>query len=488
MANEFYIDYNENPRKVYINEFKTTIPNNEFHATKLRLINNAKMQEKIQSINNNVDDIINPELNNSKYYEEVRNALKEDILNRIVGMRFYVDDAVTQQINDMLDKTMVTIKNMISTDVQYNAVIMALFDNQIVNRISRDLTVKVKEEIVEETDEVTFNVAQVINESLNVLSDSANNIPSAISSFISKVINNCGNTSKEVINQYIENEILNVDVGSLINSTMFETLNLQGPTAIMQIQDMIMNSTKNLIRDINGNISDVFCSPRALEARFKSMQNTANRIMQEQSTINAVSKLKDDIQKKMIENRYNLNKLDDPGSSNYTFAGGTEKGGGNKNNVKNRNGNPGGGGNSGGGGGGGGGDGGGGGGDKGSKEDSAMKHVKGTGEKPKKGDKPDKDEPEKEDYKDDPPPRAEGSELRKDKVQELMFWETKDEQYVLLRDGIGNYLLFDEKKKCIRLQHECGSYIQLNSAGDIEIEAKRNVLINCKGPEYKPQT
>ena len=46
---------------------------------------------------------------------------------------------------------------------------------------------------------------------------------------------------------------------------------------------------------------------------------------------------------------------------------------------------------------------------------------------------------------------------------------------------------FPEDKKNIRIQHIEGSFIQLNSNGDIEIEAKRHVRINCSGAKYIKQ-
>ena len=94
--------------------------------------------------------------------------------------------------------------------------------------------------------------------------------------------------------------------------------------------------------------------------------------------------------------------------------------------------------------------------------------------------------PELEHYDNSIPPRAQGSkDPRRDNCQELVLWETDKEHYVLLRDAKGNYILFDEDKNLIRIQHVSGSYIQI--ADNIDIEAAANVHINCAGPSYVKQ-
>ena len=55
---------------------------------------------------------------------------------------------------------------------------------------------------------------------------------------------------------------------------------------------------------------------------------------------------------------------------------------------------------------------------------------------------------------------------------------------MVVRDAKGNYLLLDEAKNNIRLQHTSGSYIELRSSGDIMIEAAHFVYINTVGSNY----
>ena len=43
-----------------------------------------------------------------------------------------------------------------------------------------------------------------------------------------------------------------------------------------------------------------------------------------------------------------------------------------------------------------------------------------------------------------------------------------------VRRADGSYIKFDEKAKTIRLQHKCGSYIEMKDGGDIIIQAKNN--------------
>ena len=97
--------------------------------------------------------------------------------------------------------------------------------------------------------------------------------------------------------------------------------------------------------------------------------------------------------------------------------------------------------------------------------------------------KPESNKPTPENYDNTPPqPPTPANDPRRDKCQELVFWE-KDGYYVLLRDGIGNYLLLDEEKEVVRIQHVSGSYIQFQGS-NIIIQAAGKVLINCCSAQY----
>lgn len=98
---------------------------------------------------------------------------------------------------------------------------------------------------------------------------------------------------------------------------------------------------------------------------------------------------------------------------------------------------------------------------------------------------PSNNEPPTETYDNSIPPRAPVKNDPRRELQELVLWETDKEKYVLLRDKPGNYILLDEDKNVVRIQHTSGSYIQLSS--NIDIEAAGRVNINCSGPSYKKQ-
>ena len=98
---------------------------------------------------------------------------------------------------------------------------------------------------------------------------------------------------------------------------------------------------------------------------------------------------------------------------------------------------------------------------------------------------PSNNEPPTETYDNSIPPRVPVKNDPRRELQELVLWETDKEKYVLLRDKPGNYILLDEDKNIVRIQHTSGSYIQLSS--NIDIEAAGRVNINCSGPSYKKQ-
>jgi len=65
------------------------------------------------------------------------------------------------------------------------------------------------------------------------------------------------------------------------------------------------------------------------------------------------------------------------------------------------------------------------------------------------------------------------------------LYETDEEQYLIMKDAIGQYFLIDQKNKTIRIQHVSGSYIEFTSDGDIKIESAKHIRMNQVGASLK---
>ncbi len=59
------------------------------------------------------------------------------------------------------------------------------------------------------------------------------------------------------------------------------------------------------------------------------------------------------------------------------------------------------------------------------------------------------------------------------------LWEKSGEEYIILKDGSGQFFLLDTANNRIRLQHNTGSFIEFTSSGDIIIQAANNLYLNC---------
>ena len=83
--------------------------------------------------------------------------------------------------------------------------------------------------------------------------------------------------------------------------------------------------------------------------------------------------------------------------------------------------------------------------------------------------------------------RKNNDDPRRDRKRRFDIWEKKKEEYMMLLDELEDYILFDEVKKRIRLQHHKGAYVEYDQQGNIHIEARAGVFINCKaGVHEKP--
>ena len=118
-----------------------------------------------------------------------------------------------------------------------------------------------------------------------------------------------------------------------------------------------------------------------------------------------------------------------------------------------------------------------------SKEQSSVKDRKETDDKGAKSDDPKK--PKTETYNDKQPQRSTiipGP--RRDNNQELVLWEKGGEEYVLLRDGVGNYICFNEVGPTIRIQHNSGAYINFDANGNIHLQGNPFIYLNCASPAH----
>ncbi len=63
----------------------------------------------------------------------------------------------------------------------------------------------------------------------------------------------------------------------------------------------------------------------------------------------------------------------------------------------------------------------------------------------------------------------------------IQLWEKSGEEYLLLQDATGQYIIIDQAKKKIRIQHISGSYMEFTPDGDIQIQAAKNIHLNSFG-------
>jgi hypothetical protein len=72
------------------------------------------------------------------------------------------------------------------------------------------------------------------------------------------------------------------------------------------------------------------------------------------------------------------------------------------------------------------------------------------------------------------------SDPRREDSHEIVVWENSSEKYILCKTGAGHYIVLDETQDLVRLQHPCGSFIEMRPNGDIVIQAAHFILMNCE--------
>lgn len=80
---------------------------------------------------------------------------------------------------------------------------------------------------------------------------------------------------------------------------------------------------------------------------------------------------------------------------------------------------------------------------------------------------------------------ATGDPRKPDDSMYIEMWEKPGEEYIIAKDGLGQYLLIDEANKKIRIQHISGSYIEMLEDGDIHIQAAKNIHLNSFAAKFE---
>lgn len=69
--------------------------------------------------------------------------------------------------------------------------------------------------------------------------------------------------------------------------------------------------------------------------------------------------------------------------------------------------------------------------------------------------------------------------------QVIELWEKPGEEYVIMQDGKEQYVVLDEAKNVIRIQHVTGSFMEFRQDGDIILQAAKNIHMNSFSPNKK---
>lgn len=471
----------------FINSYKTPLSNEEFQHLKFEILRNPKNADALNELDQKLDNVINPQVNTSKYYAEVRNSLREEIIDKATGFshavnysaHIFMQYKVTQMINDMLEYP--HKYNMNEDDIIF------VYKNK--ERIIELLTKRMMEaNLTEYTDDIFREVLHTINDSIYATSKS-NEIEVRVVPHITRIVNAFPAYIQDGLDDLRNLEIMPSTTISIINEIFQHRASIIKTNLYDNYIKVIRNGTDTIINKVNDIVDNIFCAPREFISDIQNIipslgltlndiargidfdgmrglpgildglsQLTNNSLPLMSSNIHSgnISNLKSQLQKQTTKqcqqiqnNKVGSGSTNNP--NNNTTPGTT--------NVKDRGGN--------------------------SSSEGSSSDGSGNNNDAKK---PTSDEPQEQEYDNEKPDRAEvKNDPRRDNTQELLLWETDKEKYVLLRDGIGNYLMLDEDKKCVRIQHVSGSYIQFASNGDIQIESAKHVRINCSGAKYIKQ-
>lgn len=452
-----------------INNYKTSIPNKVFNELKDTILDSADNLDSLNNLDEKLDHIINKDLNPEKYYSEIKGALKTDIVNRVTGLAHNVDGRIREPINKVLNNTIdavfndgdvtgiitggledmknATVNTLVGTANSVISGQITKLGGKVISHLTEGLyamndptgSVAVAADFINNTvNSVTSSIQGGIQSLLtggtvdgNILNNIGNNFQHSLNSIKSNLINSANNYIAKGID--VISDKLGADVSGIFSlptiSIDEKGLNISGGGLAAGAGNAIGNIIGDKIGGpIGGMIGD------AIGGALNKLTDKSSKKVEESDSLTKKENIKKDVQKDI---------KDKNAAEDQKAGADTPADAGKPTSVEDRN------------------------------------------DKPKEDKKEDPDEPKPEEYDNEIPPRAEvKQDPRRDNCQELVMWEMKGEEYVLLRDGLGNYLILDEAKKNIRLQHISGSFLEMRSNGDIVMSSARHVLINCEPARY----
>ena len=382
----------------------------------------------------------------------------------------FIKDTLKQAAQNIIKN-----KGEVPTDELINTTVNSI-KNEILNSVKNNATSFLNTNIYSYTGELMNSITDVLY---------TNNDPTGISQYTATFLNNnissISNTLQNTLSSFIQIGQLDSNIFENLSNTFTANLDSLKTNALNSLSDKTNSIVGNLTNSINEKIGNVFCAPRIeignngigisipqinLENLNVSgmpvgnILNNLSKITETTKANDAVNNIKTKIEEK-VKLKDAMKGLKNTSENPWKSVPDKNLPTYNSNkNIASKN--------------------------QSSKSVQKRNETNTTADSSKEN-KNEKPLPPIETYKNDKPNRVTPkNDPRRDNCQELVLWEAKD-KYVLLRDGIGNYLLLDEDKQCVRLQHKSGSYIQLSSNGNIEIEASNKVMINCVGARYVKQ-
>ena len=447
-----------------VNSYKTTIPNRVFKKLKEDIVNDVLNEEPLDRLEKKLNDVIGPELQSDKYYKEIKGALKTDIINRVTGFTHNIDYRLREPVNNMINNTITNIFN----------------NNDVVGGITGDLNHMKQHAIGTITNEVNnvigSNVRQFTGKVINKITDSIYNIndptgtTQMIGNFLNNTINGIGNGITSGIQNLMSGGSFDGNLLNNIESNLQNTFNGIKGNLVNQANNFLQKGINNLSNKIGTDISSIFSTPTIgldsngnlnLSGGFGLKDGAINKVLDkalDKAGLGDLKGVKDKLMDKLGNKAGNtIGSKEKVKAKAQDYVKNKRADTSQTNNQKK---------------------------EQGKAADPSTKSPKDRNNKDNKKQQKDSDEPQEEQYNNDIPPRAKvKGDPRRDNCQELVLWEGK-EKYVLLRDGKGNYIEFNEDKNDIRIQHTSGSFIQFRSSGDIILSSKNKIFLNCEGARY----
>ena len=461
--------YNENKEVVYLQAKE------KLDEMKKRLYENEDSKEALKRLDDNLTEVINPELNNDAF-DDIYFDLRDNIMTEIYNQTIEMDDALKNTFGNSIEESLNEVLNDDSFREKLKQSLYDKFLNDndgkipsdeelqtIYNNFQEDLINNIKENSINYINENIYsfsvNVINTINENIYKIPEIGNS-NQILSEFTNNMINDCSSFIQEQLNSFVENGTFDESITSNLVQSFNDNLNSLKVNSIENVNEQINSQVNNIVNRVNENIGEVFCAPR-IELTENGLNIDPGKINLENLSIGgvnvggilsnfknnlpsstnipnsnqAIEKLKTKFKENALSKNTNVNNMTSNTPNNNSKS----------TNVQNRN---------------------------------ESNNIASSSKQNKKEQKI----PEAEEYDNSKPERAEvKNDPRRQKCQELVLWEGKEDKYVLLTNAIGDYILLDEKKKCVRIQHSSGSYIQFSSNGDISIEASNKVYINSQG-------